>query len=503
MRIHDENIGDIDDGGASADINTHRAWLSEAHYQVSKALPMAIAGVIRSSISIVELRALGHIGSKPLAGRSLSLLIVSLTGYPFMYGFGGALESLCSQAFTGARGTNKKIGVYVQHSIWLFLFANVFVALLWLNPEPVFWLLAKTDPEVLHYARVYLMFECIYFPCIIVQSCLKRFLLAQGLMKPTVWFELAGLLCMYLSLVILVENPAVNLGFIGVPIATTLAYIAVLVFNAVYIWASPCRSEWGRFTMADFRHNSYLITTLGVPCGISGIASYGFSDLATIAVTALGADGLAIQAVLNSIKSSLARTGSYLGIVISSRVGNLLGARSPEKALLSSKVSTLMTLIATGIMALAMLSFQRAVASFITDDEKLIAGLLPMLPMLVMVVMFDILSNVFTGILRGQGRQGIAAVIRVIVLYIFAVPLAYVLCFPLGMGLYGLWVGLAAGFALIMLAEAWLVFSSDWQAEAERCIERVGGNKVCPRVDSPLDETGPLLHAPNQTTSPA
>ncbi|KAJ1718647.1 hypothetical protein LPJ53_006398, partial [Coemansia erecta] len=156
MRIEDDNIGDIGSDDGSVDTATHKAWMNEAHYQVSKALPMAIAGTIRSCTSIIELRALGHIGSKPLAGRSLSLLIVNLTGYPFMYGLGGALESLCSQAFTGARGTDKKIGVYVQHSIWLFLLANILVTILWLNPDPVFWLLTKTDPEVLHYARMYL-----------------------------------------------------------------------------------------------------------------------------------------------------------------------------------------------------------------------------------------------------------------------------------------------------------------------------------------------------------
>ncbi|KAJ2781554.1 ethionine resistance protein [Coemansia interrupta] len=480
MRIEDENIGDIGSDDGSVDTATHKAWVNEAHYQVSKALPMAIAGTIRSCTSIIELRALGHIGSKPLAGRSLSLLIVNLTGYPFMYGLGGALESLCSQAFTGARGTDKKIGVYVQHSIWLFLLANILVTILWLNPDPVFWLLTKTDPEVLHYARMYLVFECVYFPCIIVQSCLKRFLLAQGLMRPTVWFELIGLAVMYLSLAVLVDGPMFSLGFVGVPTATTLAYAAVLAANAIYIWISPCRKEWGRFTMADFRHNSYLITALGVPCGVSGIASYGFSDLATIAVTALGAEGLAIQAVLNSIKSSLSRTGSYLGMVISSRVGNLLGANSPERALLSAKVSTMMTLAATAIMSVLMLSFQRSIASFITDDESLISGLVPIMPMLVMVVMFDILSNVFTGVLRGQGRQGIAAVIRVIMLYVIAVPLAYVLCFSLELGLY--------------VAESWLVFSSDWQGEADRCIERVNGSrKIPPPIDSPLDESTPLL----------
>ncbi|KAJ2907524.1 hypothetical protein GGI21_003802, partial [Coemansia aciculifera] len=179
---------------------------------------MVIAGSIRSATSIIELRALGHIESRALAGRSLALLIVNLTGYPFMYGLGGALESLCSQAFTGAQG-GKRIGVYVQHSIWLFLMANVLVAILWLNPDVVLRLLAKPDDSVLHYARTYLLFECVYFPCIIVQTCLKRFLLAQGLMQPTVAFEAAGLGAMYASLWLFVWNPATSLGFIGVPLA--------------------------------------------------------------------------------------------------------------------------------------------------------------------------------------------------------------------------------------------------------------------------------------------
>ncbi|KAJ2031009.1 ethionine resistance protein [Coemansia sp. S610] len=472
----------------------HRQWIREIRYQLAKALPMAVAGSIRSATSVIELRALGHIGSRPLAGRSLALLIVNLTGYPFMYGLGGALESLCSQAFTGAQGS-KRIGVYVQHAIWIFLAANILVAILWLHPDVVFQMLTKPDDSVLHYARTYLIFECVYFPCIVVQTCLKRFLLAQGLMRPTILFEATGLCAMCASLWLFVWNPETSLGFVGVPLASTIAYIAVLLVTMLYITLAPCRSEWGPFTSAGFRDNARHIINLGVPCSVSGVASYGFADLATIAVSALGAESLATQAVLNSSKSALSRVGSYLGMVVSNRVGNLLGAQQPQQAFLSAKVCVLMMLAASSLIAVVMLVCQHALAAFITNDNMLVSRLLPLVPLLVIVVVFDVVSNVLTGVLRGQGRQGAAAVVRVISLYLFAVPLAYVLCFWLDLGLYGLWVGLAAGFVAISAAEGWLVLASDWEGEAKRCLVRVNGVKRARLIDSPLRESSPLLGA--------
>ncbi|KAJ1939609.1 ethionine resistance protein [Kickxella alabastrina] len=472
-----------------------RPWLAEAYYQFSKALPMGLAGTLRSTTSILELQALGHMGSKPLAGRSLSLLIVNLTGYPFMYGLGGALETLCSQGFTATVPGTKKIGVYVQHAIWLFLLANVFLAILWLNPK-IFLSMLNADAEVLHYAKVYLAFECLYFPFIIVQTCLKRFLLAQGLMQPTVGFEMAGLVGMWAGLRLFGDS-GWNLGFIGVPLASTIAYFAVLLANALYIYMMPCRSEWGAFTISDFRHNARLITALGVPCAISGIASYGFSDLATLAVTSLGAHGLAIQAVLNSIKGAFARTGSYLSMVISSRTGNLLGDRNPQGARLSANVSVLMTLLSATLIAFPMLVSPKLIASFITKDPELILGLVPLMPLLALVTVLDVVSNVLTGVLRGQSRQAVAAVVRVVALYVVAVPLAWLLCFAVGWGLAGLWVGMAVGFVLIAGTEAWLVFTSDWVAETERCMQRIGAAKwpLSPLLAeaAPIDESTPLF----------
>ncbi|KAJ2752880.1 hypothetical protein IWQ56_006681, partial [Coemansia nantahalensis] len=401
---------------------------------------------------IIHVQALSHVGTRALAGYSLALVVVNLTGYPFMYGLGGALESLCSQAYTGARG-RRHIGVYVQHAIWLFLAADIAVALLWLCPGVVFRLLATTDPDVLAYARTLLAFECVFFPAIVVQTCLKRFLLAQGLMHPTLLFEAAGLAAMFASLRLLVWNPATAVGFVGVPISAVISYTTVLLANALYIACSPCRSEWGKFAAAGFAQNARQIIRLGVPCGISGIASYGFADLATIAVTVLGAEALAVQAVLNSSKSAFSRIGSYLGMAVSNRVGNLLGARDSAGAALAANVSTTTTAVAAGLLSVLMVVFQGAFAAFIAKDRQLQSELRPLLPLLAVVVVFDMLSNVLTGVLRGQGRQGVAALVRVVSLYALAVPLAYVLCFPLHLGLRGLWIGLAVGFVVIAAAE--------------------------------------------------
>ncbi|KAJ2399441.1 ethionine resistance protein [Coemansia sp. RSA 2559] len=184
-------------------------------------------------------------------------------------------------------------------------------------------------------------------------------------------------------------------------------------------------------------------------------------------------------------------------MVVSNRVGNLIGAQKPERALLSTKVSIAMMSLACGLLATVMLSFHNTIASFITKDRMLIQGLLPLLPFLTIVVVFDMVSNVLTGVLRGQGRQGIAAVIRVISLYVIALPLAYVLAFYFDLGLYGMWIGLALGFVLISGAEFWLVITSDWNGEVQKSTLRINDSKSLRTVDSHHYESAPLLGGDN------
>ena len=57
----------------------------------------------------------------------------------------------------------------------------------------------------------------------------------------------------------------------------------------------------------------------------------------------------------------------------------------------------------------------------------------------------DGLQVVGGGLMRGMGRPQAGAIVNLVGFYVIALPLAYLLAYPLGHGLRGVWWGLAAG----------------------------------------------------------
>jgi len=63
--------------------------------------------------------------------------------------------------------------------------------------------------------------------------------------------------------------------------------------------------------------------------------------------------------------------------------------------------------------------------------------------------------------MRGMGRPKAGAVVNVIGFYVVGLPLAWLLAFPLGLGIIGIWWGLAAalgGVALMLFL--WVMHTS-------------------------------------------
>jgi MATE family multidrug resistance protein len=73
------------------------------------------------------------------------------------------------------------------------------------------------------------------------------------------------------------------------------------------------------------------------------------------------------------------------------------------------------------------------------------------------------------GVLRGMGRPTVAAVINMFGYYAFALPLAYLMAFELGLGLRGIWAGLALGVGTVAIALAfWALRTAKRPLEALR-----------------------------------
>jgi MATE family multidrug resistance protein len=66
--------------------------------------------------------------------------------------------------------------------------------------------------------------------------------------------------------------------------------------------------------------------------------------------------------------------------------------------------------------------------------------------------LFDGLQGVSTGVLRGLGDTRMAMLWNLAGHWFIGLPLGYTLCFPLGLGVIGLWWGLSTGLMICGIA---------------------------------------------------
>ena len=72
------------------------------------------------------------------------------------------------------------------------------------------------------------------------------------------------------------------------------------------------------------------------------------------------------------------------------------------------------------------------------------------------VQLFDGLQGVITGTLRGLGDTRTPMIVNLVAHWLLGLPIGYVLCFVLGWGVYGLWVGLSLGLIVTGIILFWV-----------------------------------------------
>jgi MATE family multidrug resistance protein len=87
----------------------------------------------------------------------------------------------------------------------------------------------------------------------------------------------------------------------------------------------------------------------------------------------------------------------------------------------------------------------RPILSIFTPDEPVVASALPLLGAAALFQLFDGLQVVATGTLRGAGDTRSPMFAGFAAYWIIGLPVGYLLGFPLGWGVTGIWVGLALG----------------------------------------------------------
>ncbi|CDH50029.1 mate efflux family protein [Lichtheimia corymbifera JMRC:FSU:9682] len=446
------------------------SWAKEFRWLLFNSLPVIGTYLLQQSLQLASVFTLGHLGPTELAAAALASMFANVSAWSVAFGTATALDTLCSQAYGGARDKTL-VGVYLQRALVMLALMMIPVAIVWWNATQIL-LALDQEPELAFKAGLFLRCLLIGVPAFVAFEAVKKFLQAQGIMKASTYVLMIASPINFGLNYMLVHWKPISIGFIGAPLATAFSYWLMLALLIGYIWKFRGAEAWGGWSMDAFK-DWWPFIKLAVPGVLMVCSEWWAFELAALAASYLGTVDLAAQSILLTSASATYTIPYGISVAASTRVGNSIGEASAKKA----KYASMMALVfAVGFGALNS-SFFMATRSFFgysfTSDEEVVTRVAHILPLAALFQIADGLCGVCGGVIRGLGRQNVAAWINLIAYYVIALPLGYVLTFKADGGLTGIWISLSVALFVGALGECGFLFIIDWQAEVERTRRRV------------------------------
>ncbi|KAB2049230.1 hypothetical protein ES319_A13G162200v1 [Gossypium barbadense] len=412
-----------------------RCWkkvmdLGEAKTQIMFAVPMVLSNVFYFSITMVSVMFAGHLGEVELAGSTLANSWATVTGFAFMTGLSGALETLCGQGF-GAK-MHKMLGIYLQASCIISFFFSIIISVLWSFTEPILVLLHQ-DPEISRAAAVYMKY---LIPGLFAYGFLQnilRFLQTQSIVIPLVVFSVVPL-GIHFGIVYSLVNKT-SLGYKGAPMAASVSiWISFLLLALYVLFANKFQNTWTGFSFESFR---YIIRN-------SKLA------LPSAAMICVNTEAIAFMITIG------------LSAATSTRVSNELGAGNPNQAKHAMEVTLKLSILLAVAVVVSLALGHDIWAGFFSDSHSINKKFAEMTPLLIPSIAVDAIQGVLSGAVRGCGWQRVTVLANLGAFYFIGMPIAIVLGFKFHLYVKGLWIGLICGLCCQACTLMLITFYKKW-----------------------------------------
>ncbi|KNA08349.1 hypothetical protein SOVF_163430 [Spinacia oleracea] len=438
--------GGVHGGGKS--VKEEKLWferivdVKEAKDQILYSLPMILTNVFYYLIPIVSVMFAGHLGQIQLAGSNLANSWATVTGFAFMMGLSGALETLCGQGF-GAK-VYQVLGIYLQASCIVSIVFSIMISIIWWFTEPILMLLHQS-PEISKEAAVYMRF---LIPGIFAYGVLQnilRFLQTQSVVLPLILFSLVSLV-LHCGLSYLLVH-CTTLGYKGAPLATSITFWLSVVILMIYVTNSKkFVHTWRGLSKDSF---CYILTTLklSLPSAAMVCLEYWAFEILVFlagimpnseATTSLIAMCVNTEAIAYMFAYGLSAAGS-------TRVSNELGAGRTNEAKHAMGVTLKLSVILAGVVIVGLSLGHNIWAGFFSGSSTIIETYASMTPLVCLSIFFDSIQGILSGVCRGCGWQQFAMYINLGTFYLIGMPIACLLAFQFHLDVKGLWMGLICG----------------------------------------------------------
>ncbi|XVF71554.1 hypothetical protein PTKIN_Ptkin12aG0047400 [Pterospermum kingtungense] len=434
------------------------------------AVPLVAVNLLQSLLQVISVMMVGHLGELALAGIALASSFVNVTGFSFIIGFAGALETLCGQAY-GAQ-QYQKLGNYTYCSIICLIPVCIPICFVWLFMDKLLILLGQ-NPEIAMVAAKYAIWlipSLFAFP--FLQS-LVRYFQCQSLILP-MFLSFLGALCLHIPLCWTLVYK-MNLGFIGAVISNRFALWFNVILLGIYMRYSSICEKSRAIVFKEIFSCIKEYFNYGLPSAVMACLEWWSFELLILL------SGLLPNSMLETSVLSLCFTTTSLHFYIpygisaaaSIRVSNELGAGNPKAARLSVIVSMVIAAIEPIIVAIALFCCRHVFGYLFSNEKEVVNYLAQMIPLLCISLLVDSLQAVLSGVARGAGWQDIGAYVNLGAYYLVGIPLAAVLCFALNFKGKGLWMGILTGSFVQLPLLSFVTARTNWEKQATDARERM------------------------------
>ncbi|KAI8294696.1 putative transporter [Colletotrichum sp. SAR 10_98] len=442
------------------------SWLTESRLLCQYSLPLIATYLLQYSFTVITTFVAGHLSADDLAAASIGLTTMNIIGLAIYEGMATALDTLCAQAHGSGRLT--AVGLHVQRMLILMAIATIPIGAFWIFSPSILSAFVKQHHLAIK-AGSFLRVSLIGIPGYAAFEALKRFLQAQADFKSAM---IVLIICAPVNaLLSWLFAFKLDMGLEGAALGQALANDLRPILLLMYIvffgqWSHQC---WGGFSRKAFQEWGTPVK-LSIAGSLVNVGEWAAFEILTLSTSYLSTEHLAAQTILTTISVVMWHIPFSISVAISTRIGHLIGAGHVSIARRASSLYAAVFTIVGMIDGVILFLFRNQLGLVFSEDAAVQE--LATKSMLA-VGAFQLIDSIIcgcNGVLRGLGRQSVAACVVFAVNYIGAVPLAVWL--ELGspaMELDGAWIGLGGGMVLIAIIECIYMKVIRWQD----CVESV------------------------------
>jgi MATE family multidrug resistance protein len=428
-----------------------RVQNSEFRTLFGLSIPVAAAQLGFMTMGVIDTMMVARIGVSELAAVAIATSWAWSSSSLFQ-GLVHGMDPLVSQAH-GA-GDGNAGGLALQRGLVIACLSSIPLMALWVATEPFLVMLGQ-DEKVATLAGNYMLARLPSALGFNLFIALRQYLAGRTIMRPAMWVMLIGNVAnLFLNWVLIFGHlGSPRLGLTGAGLATGLTNILLPI--GLWLWIRYFRLHEGAWRRWD--RNAFSLAgigrylRLGIPVGLQLSLEANAFTVAMIMIGWIGVVELAAHQVVINMASFTFMLPLGIAIAASARVGNLIGAQDSTRLRIACRTAFAMGGGVMAVAAFVFVVFRESLPLFYIEDAAVVSLAAVLLPIAGAFQIFDGLQVVGGGLMRGMGRPKAGAIVNLVGFYVIGLPLAWLLAFPAGLGIIGIWWGLAAGLGGVAL----------------------------------------------------